>query len=170
MKAGAWGHVYPVCYFILPFMKYCVCNGCRNSTLTGHEVHFFLNRNKNGVSFHAQVCFVKVKRWDFVSALVIWSAAVCDAHLQQEDSVSDDDVMKFGMGYWSQVWVRLRRECCPINTDSCRFTGSRSSLDGFFQRFSSTERELSAVAKSYFCSDSWSVNRCSCLSLCRFLL
>ena len=81
-----------------------VCASCTNSSLSGHRVHTFPNRKRNGTSFHAWVRFVQVKRQDF--------SAVCGAHFRQENYLPGD-TMEFRMGFQSQDQVRLTARAVP---------------------------------------------------------
>uniref|UniRef100_A0A671TXC6 THAP-type domain-containing protein n=1 Tax=Sparus aurata TaxID=8175 RepID=A0A671TXC6_SPAAU len=58
-------------------VNYCVCGGCTNSSLSGHRVHRFPDRKKNGAIFRAWVRFVQLKRRDFSSASATKNAVVC---------------------------------------------------------------------------------------------
>uniref|UniRef100_A0A4W6DT53 THAP domain-containing protein 1 n=1 Tax=Lates calcarifer TaxID=8187 RepID=A0A4W6DT53_LATCA len=86
--------------------NYCVCAGCRNSSLSGHRVHSFPDRTKNSDCFNAWLSFVQKRRRDFTAASVTRNAVVCSAHFRKEDYVPGD-VMALRMGCRTQNRVRL---------------------------------------------------------------
>lgn len=87
-------------------VNYCVCGGCTNSSLSGHRVHRFPNRKKNGAIFRAWVRFVQLKRRDFSSASATKNAVVCGAHFRPED-YHPSDLLEFNVGCRSKNQVRL---------------------------------------------------------------
>ncbi len=93
-------------------VNYCVCGGCTNSSLSGHRVHRFPNKEKNSAIFWAWVRFVKVKRRDFTSASASKNAVVCSVHFRPED-YHPGDMMEFNMGCRSKNQVRLRAGAIP---------------------------------------------------------
>ncbi|KAG1963589.1 lethal(3)malignant brain tumor-like protein 2 [Pimephales promelas] len=93
-------------------VNYCVCGGCTNSNLTGHRVHRFPSKKKDGAVFRAWVRFVQVKRRDFTSASVTQNAVVCRFHFRQDD-YDPSDIMKFKMGCRSKKQVRLKAGAVP---------------------------------------------------------
>ncbi len=93
--------------FIIIMVNYCVCGGCTNSSLSGHRVHRFPNKEKNGAIFRAWMHFVQVKRRDFISASASKYAVVCSVHFRPED-YHPGDMIEFNMGCRSKNQVRLR--------------------------------------------------------------
>ncbi len=98
--------------FIIIMVNYCVCGGCTNSSLSGHGVHRFPNRKKNGAIFRAWVRFVQLKRRDFTAASATSNAVVCGFHFRPEDYQASD-VMEFNMGCRSKTPVRLTPGAVP---------------------------------------------------------
>ncbi len=72
--------VFAVRFIIM--VNYCVCGGCTNSSLSGHRVHRFPNKEKKGAIFRACVRFVQVKRRDFTSASASKNTVVCSVHFR----------------------------------------------------------------------------------------
>ncbi len=68
--------------FIIIMVNDCVCGGCTNSSLSGHRVHRFPNKEKKGAIFRAWVRFVLVKRRDFTSASASKNVVVCSVHFR----------------------------------------------------------------------------------------
>ncbi|XP_048054396.1 THAP domain-containing protein 10-like [Megalobrama amblycephala] len=93
-------------------VNYCVCGGCTNSNLSGHRVHRFPNKKKDGAIFRAWVRFVQVKRRDFTSASASKNAVVCSIHFTPED-YNPGDMMEVNMGYRSKNQVRLIAGAVP---------------------------------------------------------
>lgn len=93
-------------------VNYCVCAGCSNSSLSGHRVHRFPDRRRDGACFVAWLRFVQVSRRDFMAASVTKNAVVCGAHFRDQDYVPGD-LMQFRMGCKSQKCVRLLAGAVP---------------------------------------------------------
>ena len=98
--------------FIIVMVNLCVCGACKNSSLSGHRVHRFPNRKKDGAIFRAWVRVVQVKRRDFSSASASENAVVCSVHFRSED-YRPGDMKEFNMGYRSKNRVRLRASAGP---------------------------------------------------------
>ena len=56
-----------------------------NYGLSGHGVHRFPNKKKDGAIFRACVRFVQGKRRDFTSASALKNAVVCSVHYRPND-------------------------------------------------------------------------------------
>lgn len=93
-------------------VNYCVCGGCTNSSLSGHRVHRFPDRKKNGAIFRAWVRFVQLKRRDFSSASATKNAVVCGAQFRPED-YHPSDLLEFNVGCRSKNQVRLTPGAVP---------------------------------------------------------
>ncbi|XP_048009675.1 uncharacterized protein LOC125243875 [Megalobrama amblycephala] len=113
-------------------VNYCVCGGCTNSSLSGHRVHRFPNKKKDGAIFRAWVRFVQTKRRDFSSASASKNAVVCSVHFRPED-YRPGDIMEVNMGCRSKNQVRLQADAVPsvhATTGSAggrRYYGHRSA-------------------------------------------
>lgn len=140
---------------IIIMVNYCVCGGCTNSGTSGHRIHKFPDRKKDGALFCAWMHFVQVKRRDFTSASVSKNSVVCGAHFRKED-YCPGDLMQFEKGCRNKNRVRLQAGAVPsVHTapssgppSTCRSpTGGKHALHGSVRDGARRKRELCTILK-----------------------